>query len=175
MTRHQRRIVILLAVANALFLGALLVALASHTGNSSPLGLPTPVPTYQEPARLAPACRRQASQMLYAGAATGVAALRDQTLRFDLVHRVTQDRPAQYAPQHAWTAFDVALALGDAGCQGFQRTEIVIETQDGGEHYRIYVSAEIADLRAHHSGELSERALLDHVQYRVERLDEDPL
>lgn len=175
MTRHQRRIVIVLAVANMLFLGALLVALASHTGNASPLGLPTSVPPYHAPARLAPACRRQASQMLYAGGVTGVAALRDQTLRFDLVHRVTQDRPAQYAPQHAWTAFDVALALGDAGCQGFQRTEIVIETQDGEEHHRIYVSAEIADLRAHRSGELSERVLLDHVQYRVERLDADPL
>jgi len=175
MTRQQKRIIILLAAANTVFLGALLVALTGYNEPNLAFGVPTPVPTYDAPTRLAPACRRQAVEMLSSAGVTGMAALTDQTLRFDLVHRVTPDRPAQYAPQHAWTAFDVALALADAGCQGFRRTEIVIQTQDGRERHRIHVNADIADLRAHRLGELSELALIDHVQYRVERLDEDPL
>ena len=175
MTRQQKFIVLSLAVANTVFLAVLLVALVTYARPASPLGLPTPVPTYEAPRRLTPGCRRQAAEMLSTAGVTGKAALIDQTLRFELVHRVTEDRPASYAPQHAWSAFDVALALADAGCQGFGRTEIVVATQDGKEPYRVHVTADLVDLRAYRAGELSGSALTDRVQYRVERLDDDPL
>jgi len=175
MTRQQKRIIILLAAANTVFLGVLLVVAATRPGGGSSLGLPTPASAVEMPARLTPTCRQQAAQMLSAAGTTGRAFLTDQTLRFDLVHRVTEDRPAQYAPQHAWTAFDVALALSDAGCEGFRRTDIIIETQDGADRYRVHAAAQVADLRAHHAGELNESALIERVEYRVQRLDDDRL
>jgi hypothetical protein len=175
MTRQQKRIIIVLAAANTLFLAVLLVVLMTFARPASPLGLPTPVPTYEAPARLTPGCRRHAVELLSAAGATGQAALADQALQFELVHRVTETRPASYAPQHVWTAFDVALGLADAGCQGFRRIEAVVETQGGDQPYRVRATADMVDLRAYRAGELSESALIDHVQYRVERLDNDPL
>jgi len=175
MTLQQRRLILLLASANVIFLGALLLVATSSGGLSFPLSAPTPVPTYRPPARLASACRERAVQMIADSGLTGTVLLKDQTLHLDLVYRLTEGQPPEDAAQQAWTAFDIALGLADGGCEGFSRIETVIETQHGPERLRIYASIDLANLKAYHAGELSEQAFIERVEYRVERMDPDAL
>jgi len=175
MTSREKRIVVVLATANVIFLGTLFLVATAAGGLSLPVLWPSPVPIYRPPARLTPACRQRAAQMLANSDLTGIAVLRDNTLRLDLVYRLSQDRSTEDAAQQVWTAFDTALGLADSGCEGFSRMETVVETQGGSERFRIYAATNMTDLRAYQAGELSEQAFIDRVEYRVERVDSDAL
>lgn len=168
MTRRQRYIVGLLAIANAALLVTLLVfATRFSASTSSLLGLPSPVPTYGVQTHLAPPCQRRAVEMLLQAGLGGTTTLAGRVLRCDLVYRAATDGHAEDVAQQVWTAFDVAMALVEDQCEPFSRVEIVIEAQGAPPSTQIYAAVDLADLEAFYDGELGEDAFIDRVDYRV--------
>ncbi len=197
MTPRQRRIIGVLVVANVALLVTLLVLVnraqlgprplsQRSSGSTSPLRLPSedaqrlsPVPTDRARASFSPVCRRRAVQLLSQAGLGGTAtlgrvnaSLADQTLRFDLVHRVAQDGGAEDVAQQVWVAFDVALALASGECDAFSRIEIVIEAQGTSPPIRVYAAVDTTDLKAFYGGELGESTFIDRVDYRIGPLDD---
>lgn len=175
MTPRQKRILGGLVVANVACLILLLLSVTRFSGSVSPLGLPSPVPTYRPGAQLSPACQRRAVRMLSQAGLGGTVTLNDQALQFDLVHHVhvTDDAHTEGLAQRVWTAFDIALALVDVDCDTFSRVEIMIESQGAPKLTRVYAAVDASDLQAFGSGALSERAFIDQVHYQSESIDDD--
>lgn len=171
MTPRQKRIIGALVIANVALLVTLLIFVPRFSGSRSPLSRPSPVPTYDAQTRLSPACRQRAVQALSQAGLGGRASLAGQTIRFDLVHRITEDGSTEDVAQQVWTALDVARALADDECDAFSRIEIVIEGQGTPRPIWIHAAVDAADLKAFHGGELSESAFIDRVQYRIEPSD----
>ena len=171
----QKRIIAVLAAANAVLLVTLLISVTRFTGSASQARLPTPVPTLSADADFSPYCQRRAVQMLSENDLGGTATVVNGTLRFDLVYRVRQDPGGTDAGQQVWTAFDVALDMADGQCNAFSRTETMITTQGAQPPIRVYAAADMTDLKAYRGGELSEPSLIDRVEYRIEPVDDDEL
>jgi hypothetical protein len=177
MTLRQRRIIGVLVIANAVVLVMLLILVRRSplypclSNATSPLALPSPVPQYRAQTDFPPTCQRRAVQLLSLVGLGGKVTLADQTIRFDLVYRVTQNEHADDVAQQVWTAFDVAQELANGECDAFSRVEVVIEAQGTLRPARVYAAVDAADIKAFHSGELGERAFIDRVQYRIEPFD----
>lgn len=165
MTQRQKRIIAILTVANIVVILALL-SLVSHpfgTGRS-PLPPPhTPTPPQQ-------ACQWHATQLLARAGLGGTAALApDGSLRFEIAYPLAPDQMADEAAQSAWTAFDVALALGKQhkACATFTRVEVTILAHDTQTETQINASVSQADLLAFDAGELSDDQFIERVSYSI--------
>lgn len=173
MTAKQRRIIGVLAIANLVFLVALLTFVARFSRSLPPSRAPSPVPVETRKARLSPACRRRAVQLLSQAGLGGTVDLADKTLVFDLVYRVSDGECAQDAVQQVWTAFDVALAMSNDRCDSFSHVEVVIEADGAATATRFYAAVSATDLEAYHDGALSESEFIDRVAYRTDPGDEN--
>ena len=175
MTPRQKRIIGLLIVGNAILFVISALFLASFSGSTSPLGLPTPVPTYRAQTAFWPACQQRLIDLLWQGGLGGTAALVDDTLQLDLVYWVPPDEHRGDVAQQVWTAFDAVVSLTNDRCESFTDVEITIEAQGVPEPTRVYADVGIADLKAFRSGELSESVFLDRVGYRIELVHDGEL
>lgn len=95
------------------------------------------------------------------------------SLELDLVYRVSPDDGLDDAVQQVWTAFDIAVALTEDQCDIVSRVEVQIEPQpqsaEGLTQFRA--SADVADLKAFHSGGVSENEFINRVQYEANPAD----
>lgn len=173
MTPRQRIILAVLATANVVLVGALILYAAKPSGSGLVHGLPSPVPTLDGRPRLSPVCEERATEMLSRAGLGGTVGMADGVLRLDLVYRVSPDGPAVDAAQQAWRVFDVAVALADGGCGTFSDLEMVITPQDGLRRDQVHVEVSLDDLQAFYGGKLTESAFIDRAVYRLEPVRAD--
>ena len=188
MTSRQKRILATLAISNAVIF-LILAALATRQDIFNPSPPPTPSAEAPRPrsrpedtAQTSPSptpataplerCQWKATQILAQHGLSGAVTLTSEgSLRFEIPHHLKPGQRPEDAAQLVWNAFDVALALAHDRCDTFSRIEIAMEAQGVPSPTRIYAAVDVADLKALDSGELSERAFIDRVQYGTQPLD----
>ena len=162
MTQRQKRIIVILAIADIIVILALvgLVTQATNTRTSPDAPLSTPAQSPQT-------CQWQATQLLARTGIAGTVALTSEgPLRFHLDYPLAPDQTVEDAAQSVWTAFDVALALQKkAGCAFFTHVEVTILAHNGRHTAQISANVSAADLAAFGDGELSEEQFLERVTY----------
>lgn len=168
MTRGQRRIIVILAIADlAVILG--LVALMTHLAHSTATPLSTtgrtPATALNTPPNPADkACRWQAAQQMARAGLSGGVTLRADTLHLEITTALAPGQTTDDAAQLIWTAFDVALALGEE-C-AFTQIEVTIRIQDS--TMSLHASVAAADLVAYGAGALTEDEFVARVTYTVD-------
>jgi hypothetical protein len=158
-----------LVVANAALVLAL-IAFMSPSWSSGP-GTASPSAAHADLAEaLSPEeCQQRAVQMLWRAGLGGTASFAlGETLQLDLVYPVAQGESVQLAAQQVWTAFDIALALSEGGCDIFSRIAVVVQPQRDETPTQFRAWVDKADLQALDSAEISEDEFIDRVQYVVE-------
>jgi hypothetical protein len=170
MTPRQKRIIGALAIANGLIILTLIVFLTRFSGPIPSAPLPTPVPTYPSGALSSQECQQRAVQMVsQAGLAGTATVIPGESLRLELVYPMAPGESLASAAQQVWTAFDIAIALTENRCDIVSRVEVQIEPRSRGAQglTQIRASVDVADLKAFHSGKLSESEFIDQVQYKA--------
>jgi hypothetical protein len=181
MSKSQKRLVIVLAVAAVVVIVALARYVTSSL-NALPPALPTSVGQTEVPSTspqlttqsptIDPspldACQWQAAQMMAEAGLGGTVALAPGgVLRFDIVHTPPPGEPIDVAAQQVWVAFDIALILAEGECGDFTRVDVSVLAQGSEGDTRIDASASAADLIAYGAGGLSEDELIHRVDYQV--------
>ena len=169
MTRRQRRIIVILAIADlAVILG---IALLIYLAHGITTALPTPYPHTESPTSGGPAdsagttCQWQAAQqMVQAGLSGSVTLIPGGALHFEIATTLAPGQTPDDAAQLVWIAFDVALALKEA-CD-FTRVEVTVRIQDSPTTLHVAVAA--ADLTAYGTGALTEDEFITRVTYTVD-------
>ncbi len=168
MTPKQKRIVAALAIADLVIISGL-AALMMYMARVTTPPLPTPgLIAATMPGSLPhPAdetCQWQAAQqMVHAGLNGSVTLNPDGTLHFEIAATLAPDQTTDEAAQLFWTAFDVALALGE-DC-AFTQVEVTIRIQDSATVLHASVAA--ADLAAYGAGTLTGDEFIGRVTYTV--------
>lgn len=162
MTREQRRIIAILAVADlAVIVGV--VVLMTHLARTTVLPLPTPTFSDGLPGLVSAACQWQAAQEMAQAGLSGSVTLSPDTLNFEITTLLAPGQTTDDAAQLIWTAFDVALALGEE-CP-FSRVKVTIHIRDSDTTLHATVAA--ADLAAYDAGTLTEDEFITRVTYTI--------
>ncbi len=174
MTPRQKRIIGALAIANGVILLALIVFVTRFSGSSSSAPLSTPVSTHLSGSLSAQECEQRALQsILRAGFGGTVAVVPGESLQLNLVYPMAPDESVDDLAQRVWTAFDIAIALTDDGCDIVSRIDVRLEPRSHGAQgpTQIYASVDAVELKAFYEGELSESAFIDLVRYEATSAD----
>jgi hypothetical protein len=194
MSRRQKRIVAILAIANTLVIATLMtLMLPAITNRPPPHSNSQQVPLQEQVV-----CQWQATQLLARAGIGGTVTLTPQgvpsewpsrkygLLRFQLAHPLAPGETIDEAAQWIWAVFDVALALQErAPCapifqlQGEKRNApftdvevtivLVQDIHDGGQPIaQITASVSAADLVAFGVGEMSEGEFIERVSYAID-------
>jgi hypothetical protein len=163
MTRRQRTIIAILAVADIVAILALMALVTRPAGTG-----PSSLPASRTPTTPQQTCQWRATQLLARTGLGGTVTLTpDGPLRLEIAYPLAPGQAADEAAQSVWTAFDVALALQEqAGeCAIFTQVEVTILAQDNRADTHISASVSVVDLMAFDVGELSEARFIERVSY----------
>jgi len=178
MTLRQKRILTILALANAMVVAGLIFSLA----DSGRLGARRAPAAWEPPHQ---PCEWEATQRLaQAGLGGTVTLIPNGPLRFEIMYppdaeeiprfarndKQDTDRGAGLAAQSVWTAFDIATGvlsgtLQQKECPTFTRVEVTIFV----DSTQIHASVRTPDLVALSAGELSEAEFIERVTYHSQR------
>lgn len=179
MTSKQRRIIAVLAVANTIVILALVVlVMRPSSTHLSPSPHPhTPTPTHSLTPQQETYQWKGTQLLAQAGLGGMVALTPGGLLRFEITYPLAPGQVPEEAAQLVWTAFDVALALGEwAGSRdedtngSFTQIEVTILAQSIQTDTQVSASVSAADLAAFSAGELSEDEFIERVVYTTTRL-----
>jgi len=178
MTLKQKLTIAILAIANGAVILTLATLLRPFDASDSPL--PTPELEFPEAGALPQGeCQWEAAQMLAQSGLGGTVMLTsDGSLCFEITYSLPPDETVDEAAQLVWTAFDVALALQEQGCEftWVKATVLAIQPDARGEaegdQSGALISASVGtdDLLAFGAGELSEEEFSGRVTYATFRL-----
>lgn len=173
MNPRQKRIVVILAIANIAVILALVVLVTNRSGaRSSPPLTDHPVRQHHQPLPLAQrTCLWRATQLLArAGLGGTVTLTTDGPLRFEITYPLLPDQAVEEAAQAVWTAFDVALALQkpETGCAIFTTVDVTVLAHNDQPDTQVHASVSTADLVAFGAGEMSEDAFIERVTYSTQ-------
>jgi hypothetical protein len=191
MTLRQKRILAILALANAIVVAGLIFSLADSGRLGAPPSFSPPMGGgwggWEQPHQ---ACEWEATQRLaQAGLGGTVTLIPNGPLRFEIMYPPDPqdtDRGAGLAAQSVWTAFDIATevyageytrfeytrlstpvsgTLQQEECPAFTRVEVTIFVHST----QIHASVRTPDLVALSAGELSEAEFIERVTYHSQR------
>jgi len=197
MTLRQKRILAILALANAIVVAGLIFSLADSGPDVAPPLFPPPIPPSFPPACGGGGggwepphqpCQWQATQRLaQAGLAGTVTLIPNGTLRFEIIYPpdpqeiprfarndrgafARNDRGAGVAAQSVWTAFDIATGILTGPLQQEEcPTFTRVEVTIFVHSTHIHASVRTLDLVALSAGELSEAEFIERVTYETMR------
>ncbi|MFZ5919138.1 MAG: hypothetical protein ACOYZ7_19565 [Chloroflexota bacterium] len=145
-------------------LAATLAALP--TERPTPLPSPTPWPTPIPPSEQSLVCQREAGDRLYAlGLAGSVHVAANGRLDLALYSRLPAVNRFADAAQEMWAAFELALALQEAGCDLYDQVQVwVLDSRWDPPRPQVTVLAQIDDLRAWQQGRIIDAELVARLQ-----------